>query len=118
MRTLVLIAATLAVTGALASPRAPQSEAGDVEARPIAAPARPLPGEEATAGVTRFSFIASGPSRSGEPPEDGQVLQREHGLVVNAMLRAASRLPVTIICSTTSSSGMTMADARIEWITS
>jgi hypothetical protein len=46
------------------------------------------------------------------------VLQREHGLVVNAMLRAASRLPVTIICSTTSSSGMTMADARIEWITS
>jgi hypothetical protein len=67
MRTLVLIAATLAVTGALASPRAQQSEADDVEARPIAAPAPPLPGEEATAGVTRFSFIAYGDTCSSGP---------------------------------------------------
>ena len=44
--------------------------------------------------MTRFSFIAYGdtrsvgPSRSGEPPEDGRMLQREHGLVVDAMLKA------------------------------
>jgi hypothetical protein len=101
MRKLVLIAATLAVAGALASLCAQQSQADDVEVRPIAAPARLLPREEATAGVTRFSFIAygdtrsAGPSRSGEPPEDGQVLQREHGLVVDAMLKAASRLAST-----------------------
>jgi hypothetical protein len=101
MRRLVLIAATLAVAGALASLRAQQSEADDVEVRPIAAPAQPLPREETTARVTRFSFIAygdtrsPGPSRSGEPPEDGRVLQREHGLVVDAMLKAASRLAST-----------------------
>jgi len=101
MRKLVLIAATLAVAAALASLRAQQSEADDVEVRPITAPARPLPREEATARVTRFSFIAygdtrsPGPSRSGEPPEDGRILQREHGLVVDAMLKAASRLAST-----------------------
>jgi hypothetical protein len=101
MRKFVLVAVTLAAAGALASPRAQQPEADDVEVRPIAAPARPLPREEATARVTRFSFIAygdtrsAGPSRSGEPPEDGRILQREHGLVVDAMLKAASRLAST-----------------------
>jgi len=101
MRKFVLIAVTLAAAGALASPRAQQPEADDVEVRPIAAPARPLPREEATARITRFSFIAygdtrsAGPSRSGEPPEDGRILQREHGLVVDAMLKAASRLAST-----------------------
>src|SRR5580765_243720 len=101
MRKFVLIAVTLAAAGALASPRAQQPEADDVEVRPIAAPARPLPREEATARITRFSFIAygdtrsAGPSRSGEPPEDGRILQREHGLVVDAMLKAVSRLAST-----------------------
>jgi hypothetical protein len=101
MRRLVLVAAALAAAGALASPRAQQSVADDVVVRPIAAPARPFPREEATARVTRFSFIAYGdtrssrPSRAGEPPEDGRILQREHGLVVDAMLKTASRLAST-----------------------
>ena len=60
-----------------------------------------MPPESATARVTRFSFIAygdtrsAGPSRSGEPPEDGRILQRAHGLVVDAMVKAASRLEST-----------------------
>ncbi|HKF69090.1 MAG TPA: hypothetical protein VKB36_21245, partial [Vicinamibacterales bacterium] len=105
MRKLVLFAAALAIAGALSSLRAqqppPQPQPDDVEVRPIAAPPRPLPPEPATADVARFSFIAygdtrsKGPSSSGEPPEDGRVLQREHALVVDAMLKAASRLAST-----------------------
>jgi Calcineurin-like phosphoesterase len=101
MRKLALVAAALVAAGALPALRAQQAPPDDVEVRPIAPPPRPLPPEAATAGVTRFSFIAygdtrsSGPSRSGEPPEDGRILQREHGLVVEAMLNAANRLAST-----------------------
>ena len=105
MRKLVFLAAALAVAGALSSLRAqqapPQPQPDDVEVRPIAPPPQPLPPEAATADVARFSFIAygdtrsRGPSASGEPPEDGRVLQREHALVVDAMLKAASRLAST-----------------------
>jgi 3',5'-cyclic AMP phosphodiesterase CpdA len=72
-----------------------------VVVQPIAPPDRPLPPESATSRVTRFSFIAygdtrsSGPSRSGEPAEDGRILQREHALVVQQMLNAVGRLATT-----------------------
>jgi hypothetical protein len=106
MRRSLVIVAVLAAAGALASlraqePRPRQPQPDDVEVRPIAPPQRPLPPEAATAGVTRFSFIAygdtrsKGPSASGELPEDGRILQREHSLVVNAMLKAARRLSST-----------------------
>ena len=105
MRKLVFLAAALAVAGALSSLRAqqapPQPQPDDVEVRPIAPPPQPLPPEAATADVARFSFIAygdtrsRGPSASGEPLEDGRVLQREHAVVVDAMLKAASRLAST-----------------------
>jgi len=99
------LAAVLAAA-ALASPLAQQPRPqqplpDDVVVRPIAAAPRPLPPESATAGVTRFSFIAygdtrsKGPAASGEPPEDGLILQREHGRVVDAMVRAAKRLSST-----------------------
>src|ERR1700752_4733341 len=104
MRTFVLLSAmVVAVCGRGPPPpkhreqqrpprQPPVSLPDDVEVKAIAPPDRPLPPESATARVTRFSFIAygdtrsSGPSRSGEPPEDGRMLQRAHGLVVEAML--------------------------------
>src|SRR5262249_21840975 len=106
MRKLVLIAAALAA-GTLSSLRAQQSQPvlppqpDAVAVRSIAPPQRPLPPEAATARVTRFSFIAygdtrsRGPSASGPPVEDGQILQAEHGLVVDAMVKAARRLAST-----------------------
>jgi Calcineurin-like phosphoesterase len=100
MRPLVLIAAALAAVGTLPvlrAQQAPQPQPDDVDVRPIAPPARPLPSEAASAGVTRFSFIAygdtrsRGPSAPGESPEDGRILQREHARVVDAMLKAVRR---------------------------
>jgi hypothetical protein len=53
------------------------------------APARnPLPAEEASADVNRFSFIVYGDTRGRR---DGVELQYEHSLVVDGMLRAIKR---------------------------
>jgi 3',5'-cyclic AMP phosphodiesterase CpdA len=98
--------AALAAATALASlraqqPRPPQPQPDDVEVRPIAPPPRPLPSEAASAGITRFSFIAYGDTRSkgptapGDSPEDGRILQRAHGRVVDAMVKSARRLSST-----------------------
>jgi len=101
MRRIVFLAAAAVAACLLPALGAQQIEVDDVEVRPIAPPSQPLAPESATAGVTRFSFIAygdtrsGGPSRSGEPPEDGQILQREHGQVVDAMLKATSQLAAT-----------------------
>jgi hypothetical protein len=57
--------------------------------RPIDPPATPLPSETASAGITRFSFIAYGDTRSGgaaDVPGDGQILQGEHSRVVDGMI--------------------------------
>ncbi len=102
MRT-AAVATTLLVAGALlAHPRAQRGIVPDeVHVRAIEAPARPLPPETETARITRFSFIAygdtrsAGPSRSGEPPPDGRVLQASHSAVVDAMLKTAGRLSST-----------------------
>jgi hypothetical protein len=50
---------------------------------PILAPKTPLPSAAATAGITKFSFIAYGDTRGRH---DGQQLQAEHQLVVESML--------------------------------
>ena len=60
--------------------------------RSIAPPARPLPSEEASARVTRFSFLAYGDTRGRN---DGDEVQREHSLVVDSMLAAIRRLEKT-----------------------
>jgi 3',5'-cyclic AMP phosphodiesterase CpdA len=80
---------------ALALPRAcpPDSVA------PIAPPATPLPPEAATAGRTRFSFIAYGDTRGRH---DGEQLQAEHQLVIESMLatikaRAAGPDPIRFV---------------------
>src|SRR5215831_2996452 len=57
--------------------------------RPIEAPAPRLPGEAASADVTRFSFIAYGDTRSGSVPDvpgDGQILHPEHSRLVDRMI--------------------------------
>lgn len=60
--------------------------------KPIAAPTRPLPVEEASVGFRRFSFLVYGDTRGRA---DGVEVQREHSLVVDSMLAAIQRLEST-----------------------
>jgi len=60
--------------------------------RAIAPPLRPLPPEAESAAVQRFSFIVYGDTRGRR---DGESLQYEHSLVVDAQLRAIERLADT-----------------------
>jgi hypothetical protein len=55
----------------------------------ILPPGRPLPGEGASADVTRFSFIVYGDTRGRR---DGIDPQYEHSLIVDDMLRSITRL--------------------------
>ena len=70
-----------------------------VPVRPIRPPTDPLPAESASAGVTRFSFIAYGDTRS---QVDGTALQPDHGAVISRMLttiasRASTAFPVKFV---------------------
>jgi hypothetical protein len=60
--------------------------------RAIAPPATPLPPEAESRNVTRFSFAVYGDSRGRQ---DGVALQREHSLVVDAMIAEIKRLQDT-----------------------
>jgi len=84
------------VIGAVAAAQQPPPAAPPplVLVRPINPPATPLPSEAASAGVTRFSFIAYGDTRSGgavDIPGDGQIVQVEHSLVVDKMIERDQR---------------------------
>jgi hypothetical protein len=57
--------------------------------REISAPTRPLPEEDASAGITRFSFIAYGDTRGRQ---DGIGLQYEHSRVLDSMIGTIARL--------------------------
>ncbi|HEY7396015.1 MAG TPA: metallophosphoesterase, partial [Gemmatimonadaceae bacterium] len=59
---------------------------------PSLPPRTPLPPEAATAGITRFSFIAYGDTRGRH---DGVELQAEHTLVVESMLATIKRAAAT-----------------------
>ncbi|HEY9225146.1 MAG TPA: metallophosphoesterase [Gemmatimonadaceae bacterium] len=63
---------------------APASSAQAASVTAIAKPKNPLPPEAASAGVTRFSFIAYGDTRGRR---DGVNEQYEHSLIVDAMVR-------------------------------
>ncbi|HMJ88136.1 MAG TPA: metallophosphoesterase, partial [Vicinamibacterales bacterium] len=92
-------------TVAAAQQPPPASPPPLVLVRPIDAPATPLPSEAASAGVTRFSFIAYGDTRSGgavDVPGDGQIVQVEHSRVVDRMIArihesASTRLPIRLV---------------------
>ena len=60
--------------------------------RAIAPPATPLPAEQDSRGVTRFSFIVYGDTRGRR---DGLEVQYEHSLVVDSMLARIKQLAVT-----------------------
>lgn len=59
---------------------------------PSLPPKTPLPAEAATAGITKFSFIAYGDTRGRH---DGTELQAEHTLVIEAMLRTIKAAAAT-----------------------
>jgi hypothetical protein len=97
-------AAALAVLAALGTATAVTSQTAQAPraqetVRAIAAPARALPEEAASGGVTRFSFLAYGDTRGRR---DGVDLQYEHSLIVDSMLatirrRAATEFPVRFV---------------------
>jgi len=76
----------------------PATDAAPVVVKPIDPPANPLPSEEASAGVTKFSFVAYGDSRSGSQPDvpgDGQVLHVEHTRLMDFALAKIDALAST-----------------------
>ena len=80
------------------APAAPPAPLPIVAVKPIDPPATPLPTEAASAGVTRFSFIAYGDTRSGSTPGvpgDGQIVHPQHSALVDAMLAKARELAAT-----------------------
>src|SRR5262245_44991777 len=83
-----LIAVALLVSG-LATEHASQAPQA---VRTIAAATKPLPPEDASAGVTKFSYIVYGDTRGRR---DGVELQYEHGLVVDSMLGVIKQLETT-----------------------
>ena len=71
--------------------------------KPIEPPGTPLPDEAASAGVTRFSFLAYGDTRTGGgTPNDADAPNPEHTLVMDGMLAkvralAATPFPVRLV---------------------
>ncbi len=97
MLTLVTFARAGALAGALVyagtiagAQRAPAIDTNTVV--PISPPPAPLPPEDASRNVTKFSFIAYGDTRGAF---DGSLLQYDHSLVVASMLRTIQSRAVT-----------------------
>jgi 3',5'-cyclic AMP phosphodiesterase CpdA len=83
-RTCLVVAASLLASAALAQqPPQPRPDS-TIPIAAIQPPRVPLPAEAASAGVTRFSFIAYGDTRGRR---DGTNEQYEHWLVVESMIR-------------------------------
>jgi 3',5'-cyclic AMP phosphodiesterase CpdA len=66
--------------------------------RAIQPPATMLPSEPESAGITHFSFVVYGDTRSGIPPvdqnqsRDGEIVQVEHSAIVDSILAMIGRL--------------------------
>src|SRR5712671_626700 len=100
--------ALLLICGVAVSAQQAVPTVAPVAARAIEPPARPLPAEAESAGVTRFSFVAYGDSRG---QADGLELQTAHGLVVDAMLDKIRSLASTPFPVASSSSRATRSSA-------
>lgn len=103
---LVATAATVAVGQRNAQAQTPDTNV----VVPITPPRTPIPAEDATRNITKFSFIAYGDTRGAL---DGTVLQYEHSLVVATMLRtirarAATTDPIKFVVQ----SGDAVLDGR------
>jgi 3',5'-cyclic AMP phosphodiesterase CpdA len=96
-RRTLCVAAALSSCAVLAAQQPPSLPLPPwVAVRPIAPPATPLPPEEETANVTRFSFVGYGDTRSGpEPGGDGVIVHPEHGKIIDRMLAAGRELSAT-----------------------
>jgi hypothetical protein len=83
--------------------------------RAIEPPSVPLPSEAASAGVTRFSFVAYGDTRS---LVDGLALQPEHGALIDLMVeaigaRASTPFPIKFVLQ--SGDAVTRGTETAEW---
>ncbi len=85
MRTCVLVMLSVL---SIAPGRAQHQE----EVRSIAPPLHPLPAEDVSKGVTKFSFVVYGDTRGRR---DGRELQYEHSFVVDGILSAIKRMDTT-----------------------
>jgi hypothetical protein len=81
-----------AQSSAPAAAGAPAAARDTIITAPTLAPRTPLPAEPATAGITKFSFIAYGDTRGRH---DGTEPESEHTLVVEAMLTTIRRASTT-----------------------
>jgi 3',5'-cyclic AMP phosphodiesterase CpdA len=81
--------ATAIVTNGQTRPPAPEQKPAVEMVRAIAPPRLPLPSEENSADVSRFSFIVYGDTRGRR---DGKEIQYEHSLVVESMLRTIKKM--------------------------
>ena len=114
MRKLIIFLPVIGIAGFLVVAGSAHQAPADppaVAVRPIEPPPMALPSEAASAGVTRFSFIAYGDMRG---QADGVELQINHGLVVDAMLAkvkalARTRFPVRFVLQ----SGDAVVNGRI-----
>jgi calcineurin-like phosphoesterase family protein len=91
---LILVIATVVVAAAVVA----QEPAPPVSVTPIEPPAAPFPSEAASAGVTRFSFLAYGDSRGANEagvPGDGQVVHVEHTRLMDFALAKIEALATT-----------------------
>jgi hypothetical protein len=68
-----------------------KSDGASVQA--IQSPRNPLPAEDASRGITRYSFIVYGDTRGRR---DGEALQYEHGLVVDGILSTIKKMERTV----------------------
>jgi hypothetical protein len=96
VRTLLCVITLCAVVVVVA--RQPPVPQAIVPVHVIAPPDTPLPPEAESAGISKFSFIAYGDTRSGsEPgvPGDGQILHPRHSELVDAMLAKIKALAPT-----------------------
>ncbi len=91
-RFVVLLTALATVPAAVLWSQVPASSQSDEVVRAIGLPLQPLPAESASAGVTKFTFLAYGDTRGRR---DGVELQYEHSLIVNSMLVTIQRLENT-----------------------
>ena len=95
MKSLVLLGVLAIAQQAAVPPPVPMTWTA---VRPIEPPATPLASEADSAGVTRFSFIAYGDTRSSGAPDlpgDGDILHPEHSRIVDAMIAKAKESAAT-----------------------
>lgn len=92
MRPFLIVTSLVVLAVGVTVAQQPAAPAPTEVARAIAAPRTPLPSEAASAGVTKFSFLAYGDTRGRH---DGTQLEAEHTLVADSMLATIKRLSTT-----------------------